>query len=135
MAGSVTLEIVTVDKPDDMNVILGQAHFIKTVEDMHEAMVGSVPRLRFGLAFCEASGARLVRGTGKDESDEGAGRRERARDRSRAQLRPPACRGLPHQRAQSAQGRPRGLPIFCATANSVQVMVAQTDLGRAILGW
>ncbi len=55
MAGSVTLEVVTVDKPADMNVIIGQAHFIKTVEDLHEALAGVSPRLRFGLAFCEAS--------------------------------------------------------------------------------
>ena len=60
------LTSVRVDKPDDANLILGQAHFIKTVEDVHEALAGSSPHLRFGLAFCEASGARLVRRSGND---------------------------------------------------------------------
>jgi uncharacterized protein len=64
MAGSVTLEVVTVDKPADMNVIIGQARFIKTLEDLHEALAGVSPRLRFGVAFCEASSARLVRRSG-----------------------------------------------------------------------
>ena len=60
------LDVVPVDKPDDVNVVIGQAHFIKTVEDLHEAMVGVSSSLRFGLAFCEASGPRLVRRTGND---------------------------------------------------------------------
>ena len=62
------MELLTValEKPDDMNVILGQAHFVKTVEDLHEALAGSSPQLRFGIAFCEASGKRLVRASGND---------------------------------------------------------------------
>src|ERR1700757_2623550 len=63
----VSFEVVPVDKPTDMNVIVGQAHFIKTVEDLHEALVGVSPHLRFGLAFCEASSARLVRASGNDD--------------------------------------------------------------------
>ena len=66
MAGQVSFEVVAIDKPDDLNVIVGQAHFIKTVEDLHEALTGVSPHLRFGLAFCEASGARLVRRSGND---------------------------------------------------------------------
>ena len=62
------LTSVRIDKPDDANLILGQAHFIKTVEDVHEALAGSSPQLRFGLAFCEASGARLVRRSGMTPS-------------------------------------------------------------------
>jgi len=58
---------VRIDKPDDANLILGQAHFIKTVDDIHEALAGSSPHLRFGIAFCEASGARLVRRSGNDD--------------------------------------------------------------------
>lgn len=61
---SLAWDVVSVDKPDDVNVVIGQAHFIKAVEDLHEAMVGVSPSLRFGLAFCEASGPRLVRHTG-----------------------------------------------------------------------
>lgn len=63
---SLAWDVVSVDKPDDVNVVIGQAHFIKAVEDLHEAMVGVSPSLRFGLAFCEASGPRLVRHTGND---------------------------------------------------------------------
>ena len=63
---AVTLEAVPVTKPDDMNVVIGQAHFIKTVEDLHETLAGVSPQLKFGLAFCEASAARLVRRSGND---------------------------------------------------------------------
>src|SRR5690348_11204091 len=62
----VSFEVVTIDKPEGMNVILGQAHFIKTVEDLHETLAGASPHLRFGLGFGEASGARLVRRSGND---------------------------------------------------------------------
>ena len=64
---SVSFEVVPVDTPEDVNVILGQAHFIKTVDDLHEVLVGVSPYLRFGVAFCEASGARLVRRSGNDD--------------------------------------------------------------------
>jgi adenosine/AMP kinase len=68
MAGlAVSFDVVTVQKPEDANVIIGQAHFIKTVEDLHEALAGVSPHLRFGLAFCEASGDRLVRRSGNDD--------------------------------------------------------------------
>ncbi len=63
---AIELRRVTVDKPEQLNVILGQAHFIKTVEDLHEALAGATPQLRFGIAFCEASGPRLVRRSGND---------------------------------------------------------------------
>jgi len=69
MAGTaISFEAVTLDKPDDVNVIVGQSHFIKTVEDLHEALTGVSPHLKFGLAFCEASGARLIRRSGNDDS-------------------------------------------------------------------
>ena len=68
MAGAeIQLELVPVDKPVGSNVIVGQAHFIKTVDDLHEALFGVSPHLRFGIAFCEASGALLVRASGNDE--------------------------------------------------------------------
>jgi len=63
---AVSLDVVPLDKPDDVNVIVGQAHFIKTVEDLHEALAGVSSRLRFGIAFCEASAARLIRKSGND---------------------------------------------------------------------
>ena len=65
---TVTLKAVPIEKPEDVNLILGQAHFIKTVEDLHEALVTAVPGIRFGLAFCEASGPCLVRWSGTDEA-------------------------------------------------------------------
>ena len=64
---TVDIEVVPLEKPDDVNVIVGQSHFIKTVEDLHEALAGVGGTLRFGVAFCEASGARLVRRTGNDD--------------------------------------------------------------------
>ena len=66
-SAAVSFEVVPVQKPADVNVIIGQAHFIKTVEDLHEALAGVSPHLRFGLAFCEASAARLVRSSGNDD--------------------------------------------------------------------
>ena len=72
-----SLEVVPVDKPADMNVIIGQAHFIKTVDDLHEALAGVSPHLRFGVAFCEASSARLVRRSGNDGSSPAWPRRTR----------------------------------------------------------
>ncbi len=62
------LSVVAIDKPEDTNVIVGQSHFVKTVEDLHEALAGSSPHLRFGVAFCEASGVRLVRRSGNDDT-------------------------------------------------------------------
>ena len=87
-----------------MNVIIGQAHFIKTVEDLHEALAGVSPHLRFGLAFCEASAARLVRRSGNDDELTGQAA-ERARHWRGALVRDLAQRRLPHQRAEPAQGR------------------------------
>ncbi|MCD6237174.1 MAG: adenosine-specific kinase, partial [Thermoplasmata archaeon] len=63
----IKIEVVTIKKPDDVNFIFGQTHFIKSVEDIYEAMVGNVPGAKFGIAFCEASGARKVRSEGNDE--------------------------------------------------------------------
>jgi adenosine/AMP kinase len=65
-ADKIELDVVAVDKPEELNLILGQSHFIKTVEDLHETLAAAVPGLRFGLAFCEASGPRLVRRSGND---------------------------------------------------------------------
>ena len=105
---AVRLEAVAVEKPDDANVIIGQAHFIKTVEDLHEALAGVSPHLRFGLAFCEASAARLVRRSGNDQELTSLAR-ERPRDRRRAFVRDPAPGRVPGQRAEPGQVRTGGL--------------------------
>lgn len=130
------MELITVpiDKPDDLNVILGQSHFIKTVEDVHEALAGSSPHLRFGLAFCEASGPRLVRCSGNDaELVELATRNATAIGAGHSFvvfLRD----GFPVNVLNQIKQVPEVCRIFCATANAVEVVVAETASGRGILG-
>lgn len=128
------LKLVPIEKPEAMNFILGQSHFIKTVEDLHETLVGAVPGIKFGLAFCEASGPRLIRWSGTDEE----------------------CLTLAKKNVQAigaghsfivflgnvfpinVLGLIRNVPevcrIFCATANPTQVIVAASAQGRGILG-
>lgn len=128
------LKLVQIEKPEDMNFILGQSHFIKTVEDLHEALVGAVPGIKFGAAFCEASGPRLVRWTGNDET----------------------CIALAQKNAQAigaghsfiiflgnvfpinvlhlVRNVPEVCRVFCATANPTQVIVAESEQGRGIVG-
>ncbi len=130
------MEIASVrfDKPEDLNVILGQSHFIKTVEDLHEALVGSVPGLRFGIAFCEASGPRLVRWSGNDEElIDVAVRNARAIGAGHSFV--IALReGFPINVLNAVKAVPEVCRIFCATANPLEVIVAETEQGRAILG-
>jgi adenosine/AMP kinase len=126
--------VVRIENPQALNVILGQAHFIKTADDLHEALVGIVPNIRFGLAFCEASGLRLIRTSGTV----------------------PALVDLAARNAQAlgcghvfvifldgafpinVLGAIRQVPevcgIFCATANPLEVIVAETEQGRGMLG-
>lgn len=126
--------MVSVDKPDDLNVVIGQAHFIKTADDLHEAMVGVSPSLRFGLAFCEASGPRLVRRSGNDpELVELAVRNALAIGAGHVFvifLRD----GFPVNVLNPIKGVPEVCSIYCATANPVDVLVAVTLLGRGIVG-
>jgi adenosine/AMP kinase len=125
---------VPVEKPDDANVVIGQSHFIKTVEDLHEVLAGSSPHLKFGIAFCEASGPRLVRRSGNDASlVEGAVRIAQAIGAGHCfvvLLRD----GFPVNVLNALKLVPEVCSIFCATANPVEVVVAQTGAGRGILG-
>lgn len=123
-----------IEKPDDVNVILGQAHFIKTVEDLHEALVTAIPNIAFGLAFCEASGPCLVRWSGTDQE-----LAELARNNAQAIgaghsfiifLR----NSFPINVLPVIRQVPEVCGIYCATANPVEVILANTDLGRGILG-
>jgi adenosine/AMP kinase len=131
---SLSFEVVPVDKPADMNVIIGQSHFIKTVEDLHEALTGVSPQLRFGLAFCEASSARLVRRSGNDEALTG-----RAAAIALA-IGAGHCfvvllrEGFPINVLNPVKAVPEVCTIFCATANQVDVLVAVTGRGRGIIG-
>lgn len=128
------LHVVRIEKPADLNVILGQAHFIKTVEDLHEALVGSSPHLRFGLAFCEASGKCLVRRSGNDRElvDLAVGNAQRigAGHCFVVLLRD----GYPVNVMNQIGSVPEVCTVYCATANAVEVVVAETELGRGILG-
>ncbi|HUH68811.1 MAG TPA: adenosine-specific kinase [Mycobacterium sp.] len=131
---SLSWDVVSVDKPDDVNVVIGQAHFIKTVEDLHEALVGVSPSLQFGLAFCEASGPRLVRRTGNDA--------ELVELATRTALAIAAghCfvvflrEGFPINVLNPLKAVPEVCGIYCATANPVDVVVAVTPRGRGIAG-
>jgi adenosine/AMP kinase len=126
---------VKIDKPEATNFILGQTHFIKTVEDIHEALVAAVPGIKFGLAFCEASGACLVRWSGTDR-----GLEELARSNALAL-------GAGHSFIvflgdgfypinvlNAIKMVPEVCRIFCATANPTEVLLAETEQGRGILG-
>ncbi|WP_433683579.1 adenosine-specific kinase [Nocardia sp. CA-119907] len=128
------LTSVHIDKPDDLNVIIGQAHFIKTVEDLHEALVGISPHLRFGLAFCEASGARLVRTSGNDdELTELATKNAVALGAGHSFI-VFLREGYPVNVLNAVRQVPEVCGIYCATANPVEVLMAETELGRGILG-
>jgi adenosine/AMP kinase len=128
------ISTVDVDSPDDVNVILGQSHFIKTVEDLHETLVGSAPGLRFGVAFNEASGPRLVRRSGNDaELVDLAVRSAQAIAAGHVfviTLRD----GFPINVLNAVKSVPEVCRVFCATANPLQVVIGETDRGRAVLG-
>jgi adenosine/AMP kinase len=131
----VQLIAVKIEKPDDINFILGQSHFIKTVEDIHEALVQTVPGIKFGLAFCESSGAMLVRWTGTDDSMiEIAQRNALALSAGHSFILFLAPGFFPINVLNAVKMLPEVCRIFCATANPVEVVVAETDQGRGILG-
>ena len=111
------LKTVPVEKPADINFILGQSHFIKTIEDLHEAIVQTVPQMKFGIAFCESSGPALVRWTGNDEG-----------------FIIFMSRGFPINILNAIKAVPEVCGIYCATANPVEVIIAETHGGRGILG-
>ena len=134
MTGSVTLEVVTVEKPADMNVIIGQAHFIKTVEDLHEALAGVSPRLRFGLAFCEASSARLVRRSGNDDELTALAAANALAISAGHAFVILLEEGFPVNVLNPVKAVPEVCGIFCATANPVDVLVAVTQRGGGIVG-
>jgi adenosine/AMP kinase len=126
---------VKIEKPDAINFILGQAHFIKTVEDVHEALVNSVPGIKFGLAFCEASGKCLVRFSGTDQAMiELAKKNALAIGAGHSFIVFLADGFYPINVLNTIKNVNEVCRIFCATANPAEVLVAETDLGRGILG-
>lgn len=128
------LQAVRIDKPDELNVIVGHAHFIKTVEDLHEALAGSSPHLRFGLAFCEASGPCLVRRSGNDEELVDLAVRNAVAIAAGHSFVVLLREGFPVNVLNQLKQVPEVCTIHCATANHVEVLLAATDLGRGIVG-
>ena len=134
MPGSVTMESVRVSIPDGANLIFGQSHFIKTVEDLYEALVSASPSLKFGIAFCEASGKRLIRSDGN--SPELIGLAEKSAQAV-------ACGhtffiymkdGFPVNILNRVKDVPEVCRVFCATANPLEVIVAASEQGRGVMG-
>jgi len=131
----VNITSVKIEKPEEINFILGQSHFIKTVEDLHEALVGAVPSIKFGVAFCEASGKCLVRWSGTDEAMiELAKTNALAIGAGHSFIVFLANGYYPVNVLKAIQNAPEVCHIFCATANPTEVLVAVTDQGRGILG-
>ncbi len=128
------LKIIPIDKPEEMNFILGHSHFIKTVEDVHEAVVNINPSIQFGLAFCEASQDALVRYSGTDEQLIELAKKnafELAAGHSFILF---LGNAFPVNVLNAIKSVPEVTRIFCATANPTEVIIAETELGRAILG-
>ena len=129
------IKTVKIEKPEPINFILGQSHFIKTVEDMHEALVTSVPGIKFGLAFCEASGDCLVRWTGTDDAMiELAKANALAIGAGHSFILFLAEGYYPINVLNAIKLIPEVARVFCATANQTEVLVAKTEQGCGILG-
>lgn len=128
------LSTVRFDKPEDVNLIFGQAHFIKTVEDLHEAMVTSAPGIKFGVAFCEASGERLIRRSGNDAAMVRLAVDNLQKVSAGHTFLIMMTGGFPINVMRAVQGCPEVCSVLCATANAVEVVLAETDLGRGVIG-
>ncbi|MEA3309532.1 MAG: adenosine-specific kinase [Chloroflexota bacterium] len=132
-----SLELLTVGitKPESVNFILGQTHFIKTVEDLHEVLVTTVPRIKFGVAFCEASGERLIRWSGTDDELIAlAQQNAEALGAGHSFIIFLGEGTYPINVLPAIRRVPEIVSIFCATANPVEVIIAVTEQGRGILG-
>ncbi len=129
------LALIRIEKPEPINFILGQAHFIKTVEDLHEALVNTVPGIRFGLAFCEASGERLVRWSGTDEAMIALAQKNALAIGAGHSFIIFLAEGFyPINVLNAVKQVPEVTRIYCATANPTEVIVASSEQGRGILG-
>jgi len=135
METEVRLKLVAIEKPEEMNFILGQTHFIKSVEDIHEAMVNAVPGAKFGLAFCEASGPCLVRASGTDDAlIELATKNALALSAGHSFIVMLGQGLFPINVLNAIKAVPEVCRIFCATANPTQAILAETEQGQGILG-
>ncbi|MCK5826986.1 adenosine-specific kinase [Candidatus Bipolaricaulota bacterium] len=128
------LKNVQIENPDALNLILGQSHFIKTIEDIHEALVNTLSDIQFGVAFCEASGHTLVRHSGTNEELEQLAIRNALAIGAGHSFIVFLKDAFPINVMHAIKRVPEVCNIFCATANPVQVIVAETEQGRGILG-
>jgi adenosine/AMP kinase len=129
------LKLIPIDKPEDLNFILGQSHFIKTVEDLHEALVQAVPGIKFGLAFCEASGPSLVRASGTEpQLVELAKTNALSLSAGHSFIIMLGAGYFPINVLNVVKMTPEVCRIFCATGNPTQVIIAESEQGRGILG-
>jgi adenosine/AMP kinase len=131
----IELKLATIEKPEAINFVLGQTHFIKSVEDIHEAMVTHVPGIQFGLAFCEASGKCLIRWTGTDEAMIKLAKKNALTIAAGHTFILFLGEGFyPVNVLNALKMVPEVCHIFCATANPTQVVIAETEQGRGVLG-
>ncbi len=129
------LTTVQIQKPEEINFILGQSHFIKTIEDLHEAMVNAVPGIKFGAAFCEASGKCLVRWTGTDQAMIELARQNALAIGAGHSFIIFLGEGFyPVNVLNAVKAVPEVCRVFCATANPLAVIIAESEQGRGILG-
>lgn len=128
------IEPVLIEKPSDANVIVGQSHFIKTAEDLYEAMVNAVPGIKFGIAFCEASSDRLVRVEGNDDELKECAAKNAVQIGAGHTFLVVIKNAYPINVLKSIRDVPEVCGVFCATANDVEVLIAETERGRGIVG-
>lgn len=134
MAGGLTFSVVPIDKPEEVNVILGHAHFIKTAEDLYEVVAGAVPGAEFGLAFCEASGDCLVRVEGSDDALKRLAEKNALLIGAGHSFVLFLRNCYPINVLNTIKNVQEVCTIYCATANPVDVIIAETPLGRGIMG-
>ncbi len=128
------IKTVDIEKPEELNMVFGQSHFIKTVEDIHEALVNAVPGIKFGIAFCEASGSRLVRSSGTDEGLMELAEKNAMNISAGHSFIIMLRDAFPVNILNAVKNVPEVCGIFCATSNPVQVIIVETELGRGVMG-
>jgi len=128
------IKIVKIEKPAEVNIIVGQSHFIKTAEDIYEALINSVPGIKFGIAFCEASGLCLVRCEGTDEELIKCAAKNALAIGAGHSFIIILKNAYPVNVLKAIKDVPEVCSIYCATANDTEIIIAETDQGRGILG-
>lgn len=128
------LKTVKITKPEDVNLVLGQSHFIKTVEDLYEAIVQTNPNIKFGIGFCESSGPALVRYSGNDEEMIELAKINALNISAGHSFIIFIREGFPVNILNAVKSVPEVVTIFCATANPVEVIIVETEQGRGIMG-